>query len=274
MLLHRTGDRGEGAKNNSLRRAAYSVAALFLMVLIVMVPLEPAFAQSSADASAKTNSDAATSGTSSLGPDQKNVDTSTAQPSTTGNGSSQTDATTQGSTPTPSPSPVSPPAPAPVNSTSPPTTVNANQGATKGKTHPLPENGLGSPNPQPVISGSFNQDRLKIDKNTGALDTTYPISIPPGRNNLQPDVDLVYNSQNTQFGSIVGEGWSISIPYIERLNKTGVDNLYSTSTLNYFMSSLDGELVSTTTVSSTGSTYVARTENGAFNQYAFSVRAT
>ncbi len=99
---------------------------------------------------------------------------------------------------------------------------------------------------------------------------TYPIAVPPGRSNLQPDVDLVYNSQNSQLGGIFGEGWSINIPYIERLNKSGVDNLYSTSTLNYFMSSIDGEIVSTTTVSSTGSTYVARTENGTFNKYAFS----
>ena len=87
---------------------------------------------------------------------------------------------------------------------------------------------------------------------------------------MQPDVDLVYHSQDNSFGSIFGEGWSISIPYIERLNKSGVDQLYSTSTLNYFTSSIDGELVSTTTVSSTGSSYVARTENGAFDKYTFS----
>ena len=109
-----------------------------------------------------------------------------------------------------------------------------------------------------------------MDQNTGALETTYPISVPPGRNGLQPDLDLVYNSQNSQPGSIFGEGWSISIPYIERLNKSGVENLYSTSTLNYFTSSLDGELVTTSTVTSTGVTYVARTENGTFNQYTFS----
>ena len=86
---------------------------------------------------------------------------------------------------------------------------------------------------------------------------------------MQPDLDLVYNSQNSQQGSIFGEGWSISIPYIERLNKSGVDQLYSTSTLNYFTSSLDGELVATSTVSSTASSYVARTDNGTFNRYTY-----
>jgi hypothetical protein len=54
------------------------------------------------------------------------------------------------------------------------------------------------------------------------------------------------------------------------LNKSGEDNFYSTSTLQYFTSSLDGELVSTTTVSSTGSRYIARTENGTFNKYTYS----
>lgn len=87
---------------------------------------------------------------------------------------------------------------------------------------------------------------------------------------MQPNLSLVYNSENTQQGSIVGEGWSINIPYIERLNKSGVDNLYSTSTLNYFSSSLDGEIVSTSTVTSTGINYVARTENGTFDKYTFS----
>jgi RHS repeat-associated protein len=126
------------------------------------------------------------------------------------------------------------------------------------------------PDLQPLVYNSFNQNQVKIDKNTGALNTTFPIDIPPGRNGLQPDLKLIYNSQNTQQGGIFGEGWSISIPYVERLNKTGIDKLYSTSTLNYFTSSLDGELVATTTVTSTASTYVARIDNGTFDRYAFS----
>ena len=42
-----------------------------------------------------------------------------------------------------------------------------------------------------------------------------PLDIPPGRNGLQPDVTLDYNSQRTQ-DSIVGYGWQLSIPYIQR----------------------------------------------------------
>src|SRR5260370_2601763 len=119
---------------------------------------------------------------------------------------------------------------------------------------------------QQVLPGTFNPALVKIDKNTGALTMTYTITLPPGRNGLQPDVSLQYSSQDTKLNSIFGEGWSSKIPYIERLNKMGVDKLYSTSTPNYFISSLDGELATSTATS----TYVPRIENGAFNKYTFS----
>lgn len=144
------------------------------------------------------------------------------------------------------------------------------KGGTAPQASASPSGNTAAPSEQPVAYNSFGQNRLQVNKNTGALGMTYPIDIPPGRNNLQPDVNLTYNSQDNQFGNIFGEGWSVNIPSIQRLNKAGVDKLYSTSTLNYFSSSLDGELVATTTVSSTGVAYVPRTENGAFNQYAFS----
>ena len=89
----------------------------------------------------------------------------------------------------------------------------------------------------------------KIDGSTGAFTQRVPLDIPPGRNGLQPDVALDYNSQRTKDG-IVGYGWALSIPYIERLNKTGSENLYDPSTTHYFTSSIDGELVASATTSS------------------------
>jgi hypothetical protein len=82
-------------------------------------------------------------------------------------------------------------------------------------------------------------DAPKVDGPTGAFTQSVSLDIPPGRNGLQPDVSLQYNSQNTSDG-IVGYGWSLSIPYIQRLNKTGSQNLYASS--SYFTSSTDGEL--------------------------------
>src|SRR4029078_3972559 len=93
----------------------------------------------------------------------------------------------------------------------------------------------------------FNQfpEQQHIDGATGALTQQLPLDIPPGRNGLQPNVSLSYNSQNATDG-IVGYGWTLSTPYIQRLNKTGSQNLYNASTTQYFTSSIEGELAATT----------------------------
>src|SRR6516165_6250546 len=57
----------------------------------------------------------------------------------------------------------------------------------------------------------------KVDGATGAFTQHLQLDIPPGRNGLQPDLSLDYNSQSTK-DSTVGYGWSLSIPYIQRLN--------------------------------------------------------
>ena len=108
-----------------------------------------------------------------------------------------------------------------------------------------------------------NTSLPKVDSATGAFTLSVPLDIPPGRNGLQPDVTLDYNSQRTQ-DSIVGYGWQLSIPYIQRLNKTGSNNLYNTNP--YFTSSIDGELATTST---SAGTYLARVDDGSFRQYSY-----
>jgi RHS repeat-associated protein len=100
-----------------------------------------------------------------------------------------------------------------------------------------------------------------VDILTGALIYKYPIVLPPGRNKLTPDLSLIYNSGNTQNNSPFGYGWSVSIPYIERINRKGSDKLYASST---FVSSLSGELVF-----DSGTTYKARVEEGSFVNYSY-----
>ncbi len=99
----------------------------------------------------------------------------------------------------------------------------------------------------------------QTDQATGGLSYEYLLSVPPGRNGLQPELKLQYSNQNSDIASEVGYGWSLNIPYIERLNKTGVDRLY---TDNYFTSSIAGELVNIT-----GNEYGPKTENGDFLKY-------
>ena len=72
----------------------------------------------------------------------------------------------------------------------------------------------------------------------GSYRYAYELELPPGRNGLTPDLNLNYASNQADPYSPFGEGWSVSVPYIYRLNKTGYD--YSG---NEFGSSLDGEIV-------------------------------
>jgi hypothetical protein len=80
--------------------------------------------------------------------------------------------------------------------------------------------------------------KLTPDESTGALRYSFPIVTPSGRKGLEPQLELLYDSRNTK-NEYLGLGWSTNIPYIERVNRTGAENLY---TDNYFYSSLDGEL--------------------------------
>ncbi len=102
----------------------------------------------------------------------------------------------------------------------------------------------------------------KVDNHSGALTQQIGLDIPPGRRGMQPALALEYNNQNTA-DSIVGYGWTVSIPYVERMNKTGSQNLYGTAP--YFSSSIDGELAT-----SSDGVYRAKVDDGSFTSYAFS----
>ena len=106
----------------------------------------------------------------------------------------------------------------------------------------------------------------EINQSTGGFIHNYPLAIPPGRNNLQPDLKLTYSTDNSEPNGIFGKQWSLSIPYIERENKHGVNYLYSAAFSPFFASTLDGELATTTVTS----VYAALIENGSFNTYTVS----
>ncbi|OGZ45223.1 MAG: hypothetical protein A2756_01205 [Candidatus Ryanbacteria bacterium RIFCSPHIGHO2_01_FULL_48_27] len=110
--------------------------------------------------------------------------------------------------------------------------------------------------------------RLQADVGgfTGALTYQYPLAIPPGRKNMQPEAALSYSSEDTSEISSFGYGWSFPVPYIERVAKEGVDRLYSRT---YFSSSFDGDLASTT-----GNYYAPKVENGDFRKYEFATSSS
>jgi Insecticide toxin TcdB middle/N-terminal region/FG-GAP-like repeat/Salmonella virulence plasmid 65kDa B protein len=124
--------------------------------------------------------------------------------------------------------------------------------------------GDGSPTvPSPTVFTSLST-APKVDGQTGALTKSIKPDIPPGRNGLQPDLTLRYNNHNTEDG-IVGYGWTVSIPYIQRLNKLGSQSLYN---FPYFASSIDGELATTSSATTT-MTFGAKVDDGSFNAYSF-----
>jgi hypothetical protein len=101
-----------------------------------------------------------------------------------------------------------------------------------------------------------------VDESTGAFTYSYPIALPKGLLGLEPSLNLSYNSQNTE-NSIVGFGWNLAIPYVERSSKQGVDKIYSNTD---FVSSLGGELIL-----KPGATneYVQKIDDGSYQTYTF-----
>ncbi|MBI4714053.1 DNRLRE domain-containing protein, partial [Candidatus Uhrbacteria bacterium] len=110
-----------------------------------------------------------------------------------------------------------------------------------------------------IVPSTIKQFLPDTDENTGALVYTYPITIPPGRNGMQPDVRLNYHNQQNESASIFGYGWSLSIPFIQRLNKKGSQELFNQDD---FTSSLSGELSART-----NTTYGAKNDTGEFLEY-------
>lgn len=133
------------------------------------------------------------------------------------------------------------------------------------------------PEPQALMAGGGGQATdasiqtlepqfyTEPDPMTGSLVYEYDLSVPSGRNGMQPDLSLQYTSQSSENIGAFGYGWNINIPYIERDNDNGTEKLFSQT---YFRSSIDGEIVPASTTNS--AIYGARVENGSFNQYQYS----
>lgn len=83
-----------------------------------------------------------------------------------------------------------------------------------------------------------------VAQSSGAMTYSYPLAIPPGRNGMQPNLTLSYSSAEKRQDSLFGYGWSLSLPYIERVNKVGTNNFYNQDRDHtFFTSSLSGELL-------------------------------
>jgi RHS repeat-associated protein len=229
------------------------------------MPLAPVFAQEASDTPATP---AVTSDSSTTSPDSP-ADDSSQTSSPAPDVSLPSDMQSQ------SDSSPSPDANSDQSQASTPDANSADSNANKNQTQSLltPGGVTFFPSPSVLSPSVFTTQTAapKVDTVSGALTQQIPLDIPPGRNGLQPNLELDYNSQNVDLGSEVGYGWSLSIPYIQRENKLGTDQLYSS---NYFTSSLQGELIgATSTGTTTPTTFYARVDDGSFNKYLFSNNA-
>lgn len=83
-----------------------------------------------------------------------------------------------------------------------------------------------------------------MSQSSGAMTYSYPLTIPPGRNGMQPDLSFTYSSADKRQDSVFGYGWTLNLPYIERVNKLGTNNLYNQDrSRTFFTSSFSGELL-------------------------------
>ena len=62
--------------------------------------------------------------------------------------------------------------------------------------------------------------KFSPDPHTGTGKFTVPITLPPGRNGFQPQLQLVYSTGNGN--GLFGLGWSLSIPGISRQTSKGI----------------------------------------------------
>src|SRR5262245_35394323 len=65
----------------------------------------------------------------------------------------------------------------------------------------------------PAKAADIQDGDASVSTQTGALQYSYPIRVPPGRGGMQPHLALAYSSQAPSHGGIAA-GWSLSIPAI------------------------------------------------------------
>ena len=80
--------------------------------------------------------------------------------------------------------------------------------------------------PAPVIGADppkatdIKDGDASVSTQTGALQFSYPIQLPPGRNGVAPQLSLGYSSQAPTYGGIAS-GWTLSIPAITEDHSVG-----------------------------------------------------
>jgi len=100
---------------------------------------------------------------------------------------------------------------------------------------PSPDSGVSSG------AASMLGESFQTDLATGAATLSIPITVPPGRKNMQPKIALSYSSNNSN--GICGVGWTIPSNYIQRSTKKGLPKYDNTDTFLFLSGGSNAELV-------------------------------
>ncbi len=68
-----------------------------------------------------------------------------------------------------------------------------------------------------------------VDEFSGAATINYPLTLPPGRKNMAPALNLRYHSQSLTHNNLLGYGWSLNLPSIQRSPRKGANEQYTTN---------------------------------------------
>ena len=113
------------------------------------------------------------------------------------------------------------------------------------------------------VSG-FRNNISYGNSSTGAFTMSVPVVLPQGVNGMTPSLDLGYSSQTKDEHNLFGFGWSISIPSITVVNRSGVESMYDD---NHYSSSMAGVLEYATTTVGGVEVYYPETQTGSVVRY-------
>src|SRR5262245_12468168 len=74
--------------------------------------------------------------------------------------------------------------------------------------------------PAPPKAADIKVGDASVSTQTGALQFSVPIEVPPGRNGMKPSLSLAYSSSAPTFGGVAA-GWSLAIPEIREDTSAG-----------------------------------------------------
>jgi RHS repeat-associated protein len=109
------------------------------------------------------------------------------------------------------------------------------------------------------------QGKHEVSLFSGSLNYSYPLWTPAGRNGMTPQMNLTYSNVDWRYNSPVGYGWSLPINGIYRIQKKGMDTLYTNDSFNADIFGNTEELI---VIDAVNNVYAPKNESS-FSEYTF-----